>query len=132
MFIHAVSAKQWKEVIPLMDFIVKYWVQELFALVIAAVTWVWKTGDARKRENMIIKEGMLALLHDRLFKACSFYISQGWCSIEGRQNLECLFKPYSDLGGDGTAESLYHKCMELPISLEEKDNRDHNEQKEER
>ena len=113
------------------DFIVKYWVQELFALVIAGGTWIWRTAGARRRENMIIREGMLALLHDRLFKACSFYIEQGWCPVEGRHNLECLFKPYSDLGGDGTAESLYHKCMDLPISLEEKNSSEGGKRKKE-
>ena len=100
----------------MMDFIVKYWVQELFALILAGGTWIWKMACARKKENVIMKEGMLALLHDRIFKACSFYIDQGWCSVEARHNLECLFKPYSDLGGDGTAESLYQKCMDLPLS----------------
>ena len=52
-------------------------------------------------------------------------------SNAGRHNLECLFKPYSDLGGDGTAESLYHKCMDLPISLEEKNSSEGGKRKKE-
>lgn len=112
----------------MVDFIISYWVQELFALVIAAVTWLWKAAKARTKENAVIKEGMMALLHDRLFKACSSYIEQGWCSVEERSNLECLFKPYKALNGNGTAENLYLKCMDLPLS--EPDDRD-NKQKEE-
>lgn len=99
----------------MVDFIIRYWVQELFALVITAVTWLWRAAKARTKENAVIKEGMMALLHDRLFKACSFYISRGWCSVEERCNLDCMYTPYRNLGGNGTAESLYHKCMNLPL-----------------
>lgn len=60
-------------------------------------------------------QALLALLHDRLYQACNFYIKRGWCSTEDKRNLEHLFKPYNKLGGNGTAESLYKKCLDLPI-----------------
>ena len=47
-----------KEVIPLIDFILKYWIQELFALVIAIITWLWRALLRRKQENEQIREGM--------------------------------------------------------------------------
>ena len=37
--------------IPLIDFILKYWIQELFALIIAVLTWLWRTLLRRKQEN---------------------------------------------------------------------------------
>jgi hypothetical protein len=98
-----------------------YWIQELFALIIAVITWLWRALLRRKQENDEIKEGMMALLHDRIYQACSFFIARGWCSPEDRSNLEYLYKPYKALGGNGTGESLYHKCMELPISADEKE-----------
>ena len=58
-----------KEVIPLIDFILKYWIQELFALVIAIITWLWRALLRRKQENEQIREGMMALLHDRIYQA---------------------------------------------------------------
>ena len=54
-------------------------------------------------------------------QACSFFIAQGYCSPEDRNNLEYLFRPYKELGGNGTGESLYHKCMDLPLTKEEKE-----------
>jgi hypothetical protein len=102
----------------LVDFILKYWIQELFALIIAIITWLWRALLRRKQENDEIKEGMMALLHDRIYQACSFFIARGWCSPEDRSNLEYLYKPYKALGGNGTGESLYNKCLELPITAE--------------
>lgn len=98
------------------DFIVRYWVQELFALIIAAVTWLIRQVKTKKTEYEILKEGIVALLHDRLYQACSFFIERGHCSLTDRSNLEYLYRPYKALGGNGTGESLYKKCLELPFS----------------
>jgi hypothetical protein len=96
---------------PMREFILHYWVQELFAFIIAAAQYT------------ILREGILALLHDRLYRSCSFFISRGYCTVEDRRNLECLYTPYKSLGGDGTGDSLYNKCMELPLSKnKEKEN----------
>lgn len=101
-----------------MNFILRYWVQELFALIIAIITWLWRALLRRKQENDEIKEGMMALLHDRIYQACSFFLKRGWCSLEDRSNLEYLYTPYKALGGNGTGESLYKKCLELPLTAE--------------
>ena len=69
----------------------------------------------KKSEYEVLKEGILALLHDRLYQACSFFIEKGYCSLEDRANLEYLYKPYKALGGNGTGEHLYRKCLELPF-----------------
>ena len=52
----------------MIDFILKYWIQELFALILAVLTWLWRTLLRRKQENDEIKEGMMALLHDRIYQ----------------------------------------------------------------
>lgn len=110
-----------REVRTLIDFILRYWIQELFALIIAILTWLWRVLLRRKKENDEMKEGMMALLHDRIYQACSFFLARGWCSMEDRSNLEYLYKPYKALGGNGTGESLYKKCMDLPLVEERKD-----------
>lgn len=99
----------------MIDFIVRYWIQELFVLLIAVMTAMWKKFVRKKNEYDVLKDGMLALLHDGLYKSCSFYISRGYCSVEDRHNLEYMYRPYKALGGNGTGESLFRKCMDLPI-----------------
>ncbi len=101
------------------DFILKYWVQELFVLIIAGMTAMWKRMSLKKTEYGLLKAGMLALLHDRLYETCSFYIRRGWCDVGDRHNLECMYKPYKALGGNGTGENLYIRCMELPLEPSE-------------
>ena len=100
------------------EFILKYWVQELFALIIAAITWIAKALRRKKTEYDVLREGILALLHDRLYQACSFFLARGYCTVEDRNNLEYLYNPYKALGGNGTGESLYRKCLELPFAAD--------------
>lgn len=102
----------------MIDFILRYWIQELFALIIAILTWLWRVLLRRKKENDEMKEGMMALLHDRIYQACSYFLKRGWCSMEDRSNLEYLYKPYKALGGNGTGESLYQRCLALPFEEE--------------
>ena len=104
-----------------MDWILKYWVQELFALIIAVLGWCVKKLKGKKSEYDVLREGILALLHDRLYLACSIFIARGWASLDDRENLECLYKPYKALGGNGTGESLYKKCLELPLTADSRE-----------
>ena len=97
-----------------MDWILKYWVQELFALIIAVLTLCVKKLKGKKTEYDVLREGILALLHDRLYTACSFFIARGWASLDDRENLEYLYKPYKALGGNGTGENLYQAVKKLP------------------
>lgn len=97
------------------EFILHYWVEEVFAIIIAILTWLVRQVKGKKQEYEVIREGMMALLHDRLYASCSFFLSRGYCTLEDRNNLEYLFEPYKALGGNGTGADLYHRCMELPL-----------------
>ena len=97
-----------------MDWILKYRIQELFAVIIAILTWCVKKLRMKKNEYDVLREGILALLHDRLNQACSFFIARGWASVDDRDNLEYLYKPYKALGGNGTGENLYQAVLKLP------------------
>lgn len=63
-----------------------------------------------------IRNGLLAILHDRIYQACTFYLhGQGWVDIQGLRNLEYMYKPYAAMGGNGTAKELYERVKDLPI-----------------
>lgn len=103
------------------DFIVKYWVQEAMAAVTAAVAFMFKRFYAWKNEMKLVKQGVLAILHDRLYQACQFYLKRGYCTLEDRDNLEYMFRPYKALGGNGTGEELYNRCLALPYEQPERE-----------
>lgn len=101
------------------DWIIKYWVQWLFGLICAA----WPAGYRRlakrvkeqEEERKAIKAGMLAILHDRLYQACTYYMAQGYIDTAGLKNLEYIYRAYHSLGGNGTGTELYNRTKSLPI-----------------
>jgi hypothetical protein len=65
-----------------MDWILKYWMQELFATHHCNPDMVRKEAPNVKKPNTTFcgKE-FSHLLHDRLYTACSFFITRGWASL---------------------------------------------------
>lgn len=59
--------------------------------------------------------GLLAIMHDRLYQACTYYSQQGWINASGLKNLEYLYQSYHALGGNGTGTELYNRAKALPI-----------------
>lgn len=96
------------------DFILKYWLEIIFGAAVSALSCGYARLRARMKRQKSIERGILALLHDRLYQACSGYLEAGRCEIDGKKNLEYMFLPYKELGGKGTAEAMYRQCLELP------------------
>ena len=66
-------------------------------------------------EYKTIKDGLLAIMHDRLYQSCTYYIKPGHIDMGGLKNLEYLYKSYHALGGNGTGTELYNRAKALPI-----------------
>lgn len=59
---------------------------------------------------------LLGLGHDRIITLCSKYIEQGYITTDEYEDLnKYLYKPYRDLGGNGTAERLMKEIDQLPV-----------------
>ena len=102
----------------LVETIQKYWVQEVMTVITGALAWLARKVQKWKQEQDLVKQGVLAILHDRLYQACQFYLKRGYCTIDDRGNLEYMFRPYKALGGNGTGEELYNRCLALPYGPE--------------
>lgn len=94
------------------DWILKYWVEALFGAIIAALTARYRN---LVKKNKAIEDGVIALLHDRLYQACNHFIAKGYIDTSGLKNLEYLYKAYHALGGNGTGTELYNRAKALPI-----------------
>lgn len=78
--------------------------------------------DERQDELIaLFKEAILAILHDRIYALCHFYLERGYMETDECKNLEHLYEAYEALGGNGTGKKLRDRCMELPIRKEIKD-----------
>lgn len=60
--------------------------------------------------------GLLAMLHDKVFKSCMYFINKGEITGEELENLEYLYNGYSRLGGNGTCETLFKRVKQLKIT----------------
>ena len=60
--------------------------------------------------------GLLAMLHDKVFQSCMYFINKGEITGEELENLECLYNGYSGLGGNGTCETLFKRVQQLKIT----------------
>lgn len=75
------------------EFIVQYWAEWAFGLLGTAIIAV-----AIKYKALL--DGVLAILHDRIYQACQHYIQQGYIDASGLKNLEYLYRSYHTLGGE--------------------------------
>lgn len=103
----------------MLDFIVRYWVEFLFGTMTTGIGFVCKTlyqrSKTQEEEQKRVKEGILAMLHDRLYQACTFYISKGSIDVDSLKNVEYIYNAYHDLGGNGTGTELYNRVKALQI-----------------
>ena len=99
----------------MMDFIVKYWVEALFGLSITGLSLGYKRLKKRYKEQDDLKEGVIAMLHDRLYQSCMYFIEQGEIPLSALKNIEHIYKAYSKLGGNGTGTELFERARELPL-----------------
>ncbi len=94
------------------------WAQILIAVFSAVIgsNGLWAFIQSKKDKKSAKTKMLLGLGHDRIITLCMHYIDRGWISKDEYEDLnKYLVKPYTDLGGNGTAEKLYAEVQKLPI-----------------
>ena len=71
--------------------------------------------DQIQRDLDVQKKSNKALLHDRLTEACLLCISRSYVTPDELDNIEYMFAPYEELGGNGTVKKLVKDVRKLPI-----------------
>lgn len=106
----------------MIEFAIKYWLECGFGLLCAAVVAGYRAIirrlKARRDEDELIKDGLLALLHDRLYQGCRYHIGRKEIEDDEMKNMEYLYGAYHDLGGNGTGTELYERVKKLPLKEE--------------
>lgn len=92
---------------------------ELIITVVIAVLgsnglWAWiqnRSTAKTARDRMLLGIG-----HAEIFRLCEKYIRRGAITMDELEDLDrYLYKPYSELGGNGTAAALVEQCRKLQI-----------------
>ena len=95
----------------ILSYISAHWTE--WAIGLLGIGWGYLVKKVT--EYKTIKDGLLAIMHDRLYQSCTYYIKQGHIDMGGLKNLEYLYKSYHALGGNGTGTELYNRAKALPI-----------------
>lgn len=93
-------------------------VQTIVAVVVAVLgsngLWAWL--QSRSKAKSARDRMLLGLGHAEIFRTAEKYIQRNGITTDELEDLEkYLYKPYSELGGNGTAASIVEKCKQLPI-----------------
>lgn len=86
--------------------------------------WGFITYKVKRKDGKqdAVTQGLLAVLHDRLYQACKDYLSDAYVpTVDEFDNLKYLYNAYHALGGNGTGTELYERCCKLPIREVQRD-----------
>ena len=94
------------------------WLQLVITIIgsVAASSGFWAFIQ-KKSESKDVKSRMLiGLAHDRIMYLGMGYIERGWITQDEYENLyEYLYKPYEEMGGNGSAKRVMMEVNKLPI-----------------
>ena len=105
------------------EFILKYWLQVLFSLLVGLTAGGYRTIHKEIKEGMAerqaLKLGLQALLRDRLIEAYGYYTNTGCLPVHVRDNLLNMYHQYHSLGANGVIDDLMDTLFALPYSGKE-------------
>ena len=97
------------------------WLNDMLTIIIAllASSGFWAFLQRKKDKTDFRKDLLLGLAHDRMMHLCLVYIDRGWISADEYENLHTfLYKPYAEVGGNGSVSKLMKEVDKLPIRRE--------------
>lgn len=96
----------------------EFWVVTLVTLIssVLASTGLWALIQKSMEKKDSKSKMILGLGHDRIMCLGMKYLNRGWITQDEYENLyKYLFKPYTELGGNGTAKHMMERIDRLPI-----------------
>ena len=63
---------------------------------------------------------LIGLAHDRILSLTDALVKRGNITLKEKRNLEYLYKPYKEAGGNGDCKIGYEACQRLEVISDEK------------
>ena len=105
------------------EWIVKYWVEWLFGIIIAVVAAYCKHIAAQvkkeREEQKALRDGMRSLLRRQIIADCEQAVREGFCETKTKDTIEDMYDSYHALGGNGVVSHLKAQVMNLPTIKED-------------
>ena len=97
--------------------------QAVVTLIVGYVGIKLKKREAEKEkereESEAIKNGIRAVLRDRILQAYNHFSRIGKIQIEELENISNMYIAYHNLGGNGVVTSVYNKVLQIPHEIRE-------------
>ena len=88
----------------------------LSASVVSMTTFLIARKDNKDKKKSAERDMLMGLAHDRIIFLGSQYISRGDITKDEYENVhDYLYKPYLELGGNGTATKIMKEVEQLKI-----------------
>jgi len=88
----------------------------LSASVVSLVTFLISRADKKSSKRTAESDMLMGLGHDRIVFLGSEYVKRGYITKDEYENLhEYLYKPYLELGGNGTAQKIMNEVEKLDM-----------------
>ncbi len=87
----------------------------VFSSVVAS-SGLWALISRRLDRNDTKTKMLIGLGHDRVMELGMMYIARGYITKDEYENLhDYLYKPYEDMGGNGSAKRIMAEVEKLPL-----------------
>lgn len=87
---------------------------------VMASSGFWAFLQTRREKKDAKTKMILGLGYDRIVSLCGFYIERGYITQSEYEDLhKYLYKPYKDMGGNGSAERAFEEVKKLPLKPKE-------------
>lgn len=101
-----------------------HWLEMFVTIVCAflASSGFWAYITSRTNKKSASSKMLLGLGYDRIMTLGMMYIERGYITREEYEDLvKYLYKPYKELGGNGSAERIMREIEGLPIRKAERE-----------
>ena len=78
-----------------------------------------KRKDDAKAKDSVINRMLFGLGHDKIVYLTDKYVKRGAITLKEKRNLEFLYIPYKEMGGNGDCRIGYNACEKLDVVSEE-------------
>lgn len=106
------------------DFIVKYWVEWIFGIIVAALSAAYahlsKKFKAERRKNQAIENGLRGILRIQILDTYDKCVADGrTISVSRKDAVVSIYQSYVTLGNgeqDDTIKALYEELIHMTIA----------------
>ena len=104
----------------MLEFILQYYLQIILTFTVTLLGGYYKrvrkTFKGVLEDNILLKNGMIAMLRESIMLKGERLLKQEIISRDDLQEFKELYQPYKDLGGNSIAKKMYEKIESKCIS----------------